>query len=134
MPGDPRHCRQQAVECARLAQTLASPEGIDTFSDLARSWLKLAVDLERSQIFLEEFDEASAASPAWCWLKIPGKLIGRFAFITFSVPLAANRDIRFADFCCPRAQNTGFLEQRGVDRIAAQSAESLSRTSLLPRS
>ena len=55
MPGDPRHCRQQAVECLRLAQTLASPEGIDTFSDLARSWLKLAVDLERSQIFLKSY-------------------------------------------------------------------------------
>ena len=121
MPGDPRHCRQEAVECARLAQTLASPEGIDAFSDLARSWLKLAVDLERSQIFLKSY---IGGSPAWCWLKIPGKLIGRFAFITFSVPLAANRDIRFADFCCPRAQNTGFIEQQGVDRIAAQSAES----------
>ena len=60
MPGDPRQCRQQAVECARLAQTLASPEARDTFSDLARSWLKLAVDLERSQVFLEEFDAMEA--------------------------------------------------------------------------
>lgn len=57
MPGDPRECRQHALSCLRLAQTSASPQARERFANLARTWIRLADDLERSQAFLNALDD-----------------------------------------------------------------------------
>jgi hypothetical protein len=53
MPGNPEECRQHALACVRLAQTSATPQARDHFAKLARSWIKLAEDLERGRAFLD---------------------------------------------------------------------------------
>ena len=58
MPGDPKECRQQALACVRLAQTSASPQTREQFASLARTWIRLADDLERTLAILDaEEDE-----------------------------------------------------------------------------
>jgi hypothetical protein len=47
VPGSAEECRLHALACVRLAQTLATPQGRDHYAKLARSWIKLAEDLER---------------------------------------------------------------------------------------
>jgi hypothetical protein len=44
MPGDPKECRQHALNCARLAQTSPYPHAREHFARLARTWIKLADD------------------------------------------------------------------------------------------
>ena len=46
MPGDPKECRQHALAYVRLAQTSASPQSREEFASLARTWIRLADDLE----------------------------------------------------------------------------------------
>lgn len=53
MPGNPEECRQHALACVRLAQTSATPQARYHFAKLARSWIKLAEDLERGRAFLD---------------------------------------------------------------------------------
>jgi hypothetical protein len=57
MPGDPKECRQHALACVRLAQTSASPVAREQFASLARTWIRLADDLERSLIILDAEDD-----------------------------------------------------------------------------
>jgi hypothetical protein len=57
MPGNPKECRLHALECARLAQTSATQEDREHFAQLARTWLKLAEDIEQSQAFIAGLDE-----------------------------------------------------------------------------
>ena len=47
MPGDPKECRQHALNCVRLAQTAATPQSREHFANLAQTWVRLAEDLER---------------------------------------------------------------------------------------
>src|SRR5262245_51503229 len=54
MLGNPQECRLHALECVRLAQTSTTPQGRDHFAKLARTWIKLAEDLERSRKFLDK--------------------------------------------------------------------------------
>jgi hypothetical protein len=54
MPGNPEECRLHALNCVRLAQTSATPQGRNHFAKLARTWIRLAEDLERSRTFLGE--------------------------------------------------------------------------------
>ena len=53
MPGDPQECRRHALTCVRLAQTSSSPQARQQSADFARSWIRLANDLEQSQAFLD---------------------------------------------------------------------------------
>jgi hypothetical protein len=46
MPGSPEECRQDALECVRLAQTSISPQRREYFAKLARTWIGLAEELE----------------------------------------------------------------------------------------
>jgi hypothetical protein len=46
MPVDPTECRQHALVCVRLAQTATTPEARKIWSDLAKTWLRFASDLE----------------------------------------------------------------------------------------
>jgi hypothetical protein len=54
MLGNPEECRLRVLECVRLAQTSATRKGRDHFAKLARTWIRLAEDLERSREFLDE--------------------------------------------------------------------------------
>ena len=53
VPGSAEECRAHALACVRLAQTLATPQARDHYAKLARSWIKLAEDLERGRAFLD---------------------------------------------------------------------------------
>ena len=57
MPGDPNECRQHALACARLAQTSASPQAREEFANLARTWIRLADDLERTVAVLDVLED-----------------------------------------------------------------------------
>jgi hypothetical protein len=57
MPGDPKECRQHALNCVQLAKTAESPEARDRFANLARTWIRLAEELERMQAVLAEDED-----------------------------------------------------------------------------
>ena len=51
----------EALTCARLAQTSVSPQAREHFASLARTWIRLADDLERTQAFLDAMVERGRA-------------------------------------------------------------------------
>jgi len=53
MPGDPHECRQHALNCERLAEQAATPEMRETFLGLAKTWTKLAGELEAAKSLLD---------------------------------------------------------------------------------
>ena len=55
MPIDSSECRQHALDCVRLAQTATTPEARKTWSDLAKTWLRFASDLEANECLLDEW-------------------------------------------------------------------------------
>ena len=57
MPGDPKECRQHALNCMFGAKAARTIEGRESFANLARSWIKLAEELEQTQALLAEVDE-----------------------------------------------------------------------------
>ena len=57
MPGDPKDCRKHALNCMLEAKAAKTPETREHFAKLARSWIKLAEELERMQALLAEVDE-----------------------------------------------------------------------------
>jgi hypothetical protein len=60
MPGDPSECREHAKTCLRLAAEARTGEAAEVFEGLARTWLRLATDLENAAAMLAEFREPSA--------------------------------------------------------------------------
>ena len=52
---DPGECRQRALECVRLAQTTKDQEARQIWSDLAKTWLIFAADLEENECLLDEW-------------------------------------------------------------------------------
>lgn len=63
MPGDPKECRGHAARCADLALSSPSALARERFEDLAKTWLRLAVDLERSQALLDEWGDLRPKTP-----------------------------------------------------------------------
>jgi hypothetical protein len=57
MPGDPKECRQHARNCMHLAKGASTPELRDHFAKLSRTWLKLAEELEQTEVFLAVIDD-----------------------------------------------------------------------------
>ena len=57
MPGDTKECRQHALNCMLEAKAARTPQARDNFAKLARSWIKLAEELERTQALLAEVNE-----------------------------------------------------------------------------
>jgi hypothetical protein len=55
MPMDPGECRQHALDCVRLAQTATTLEARKTWSDLAKTWLRFASDLEANECLSDEW-------------------------------------------------------------------------------
>ena len=65
MPGDPKLCRQYAVECAELAGRAANPDHKRLLTNLSQTWLSLAVELERSHALLDAYPpEAMGERPS----------------------------------------------------------------------
>src|SRR5262245_37568957 len=62
MPGNPEECRLHALICVRLAQTSVTRQARDHFAKLARTWIRLADDLERSRAFIDEIAADSEAT------------------------------------------------------------------------
>jgi hypothetical protein len=52
--GNTKECRKHALACLRLAQTSASPHAREHLANLAKTWLKLAGDLQALRDVLEE--------------------------------------------------------------------------------
>lgn len=52
---DPSECRQHALDRVRMAQTATTPEARKTWSDLAKTWLRFASDLEANERLLDEW-------------------------------------------------------------------------------
>jgi hypothetical protein len=53
MPGDPKHCREQAKCCLELAANSTSPLAKARFEDLADKWMRLATELDRTKLLLD---------------------------------------------------------------------------------
>jgi hypothetical protein len=58
MPGNPKECRQHALNCMILAKGATTAEAKQTFHNLAQSWTRLAVELESAQTFLNALTDA----------------------------------------------------------------------------
>jgi len=57
LPGDPKECRQHALNCMLLAKGATTVESKETFHKLAQSWTRLAVELEDAQALLNALSE-----------------------------------------------------------------------------
>ena len=55
MPGDPKECREHARACAEMAARARTSEQRQLLENLERTWLGLAIDLERNQTMLEAY-------------------------------------------------------------------------------
>ena len=47
MPGDPKECRQRALNCMVLASKATAAQSKQPFYNLAHSWSRLAKELEQ---------------------------------------------------------------------------------------
>jgi hypothetical protein len=61
MPGDPKKCREHALACAEMAHRARNPEHKKTLTNLAQTWLSLALELERSHALLDAYPEPDPA-------------------------------------------------------------------------
>jgi hypothetical protein len=62
MPGDPKECRQHALNCVHLAKGANTPEQRDHFAKPARTWIKLAEELEQRETFFAAIDDDEPAT------------------------------------------------------------------------
>ena len=57
MPGDPKECRQHALNCTLLAKEATAAQSKEIFQNLAQSWNRLAAELEDVQALLNALNE-----------------------------------------------------------------------------
>ena len=57
MSSDPRECREQARECARIAMSSSDPRDGADYAALAYTWLKLAEIFEHDNAMLARWDK-----------------------------------------------------------------------------
>jgi hypothetical protein len=63
MQGDPKECREHALRCSEMAATASSAMAREAFENLAKSWLRLAADLEGYQVLINQWlDEGPQAT------------------------------------------------------------------------
>jgi hypothetical protein len=55
VPGDPKECREHAKHCLELAAQAPSPLAKAQFESLAQTWARLAVDIDRTKVLLEQW-------------------------------------------------------------------------------
>jgi hypothetical protein len=58
MPGDAKTCRDYAVRCAQIAAETKEPRLKERFTQLAGTWLDLALEIERSHALWDELSES----------------------------------------------------------------------------
>jgi len=63
MSGDPRECRKYAWRCAELAHSARAPELKQTLIELSKTWLNLAIELERTHALLAMDDPPPPVVP-----------------------------------------------------------------------
>ena len=63
MSSDPRECREQARECARIAMSSSDPRDGADYAALAYTWLKLAEIFEHDNAMLARWDKDSKVVP-----------------------------------------------------------------------
>ena len=61
MPGDPMECRQHAEQCAAMARQASNPAHKETLTELAQTWLSLAIEHERGCALLDAYPADSPA-------------------------------------------------------------------------
>jgi hypothetical protein len=70
MPGDPNQCRAHAKNCADMASKTTNPQHKQLLTNLAQSWTRIALELERNWALMEAYpprragDGASPERPA----------------------------------------------------------------------
>lgn len=64
MPGDPKECREHAKQCFKLAELALTPDAKAYLFELARTWLKLASELETAKGLLDDWGEAAGGKRA----------------------------------------------------------------------
>ena len=57
MPSDPNECREHAKECLHWAMTARSSYACERFEELAKMWIRLAVAIERTESFADDWPE-----------------------------------------------------------------------------
>jgi hypothetical protein len=60
MSASPEDCKQHALGCIALAQTAKAPELKRRMLELAMTWAKLAIELERTEALLPDVSEPGA--------------------------------------------------------------------------
>jgi hypothetical protein len=65
LPNSPRECREQAWCYADLAFTAVTPEDTEHFASLAKSWTRLAAEIEAAQAFLNVLNQIEADEPRY---------------------------------------------------------------------
>jgi hypothetical protein len=64
VPGNPKECRMHAANCRTLAAQATSPSAKKTFTNLAETWDRLAVELESAQTFLKAMAAIDPEKPS----------------------------------------------------------------------
>lgn len=64
MPGDPKECREHAKRCLEIAATAPSPLDKARFEDLAKTWIRLARDLELAKALVDQWGEPETKKSA----------------------------------------------------------------------
>jgi hypothetical protein len=59
MPGDPKECREHAAVCQQLANTASTEHVREVFQNLARTWLRLANELDTAKALLDTWGDDS---------------------------------------------------------------------------
>jgi hypothetical protein len=64
MPGDPKQCREHAKKCADMASKATNPQHKQLLTNLAQSWTKIALELERSLALMDAYPPPRAGDGA----------------------------------------------------------------------
>jgi hypothetical protein len=62
VPGDPKECREHAKRCMELEGT-KNPAVKESLLNVARTWVRLAADLEATQRLLDALEASEAKKP-----------------------------------------------------------------------
>jgi hypothetical protein len=58
--GDPKECSKNAFRCRKLAERATTAKAKEIFSSLATTWLKVAVELEKSHALMDDLSPSTA--------------------------------------------------------------------------
>jgi hypothetical protein len=63
VPGDSTECREHAKRCMELAEGTKNPAVKESLLNVARTWVRLAADLEATQRLLDAWEASEAKKP-----------------------------------------------------------------------